>query len=61
MRSSKKSKVLGFGTLDQLMKAVLLFFPTGLVSEDEDGEIVIHTGYKEGADGRLKLYDVLPK
>lgn len=53
--------MLGFGTMAELSKAVGLLFPTAILTTDADGEIVILTGYKEAKNGRVRLYDIIPK
>ena len=44
-----------YANFDELMRAALVIFPDALVMVDKDGEITIHTGFRESVvDGRLE-------
>lgn len=46
-------------TLDDLIRAILAILPNATIGEDEDGQIVIHTGVREAmGDGTTVVIPV---
>lgn len=59
--SKTKQLTASFVTYRALERAVKFIFPDAILTTDQDGEIIILTGYKEKKDGRVRAYDYLPK
>ena len=49
-------KAVKIKTFDDLMSAMLAILPDAELSEDNCGQIVIHTGKKETKTGRLREF-----
>ena len=45
--------MLVYETMDGFMDAVLELLPQATLSEDSDGQIIVHTGLRESADGSV--------
>lgn len=63
LNNSKKTKTTPpkqahFGTTDNLVRAAKAIFPGAILTHDQDGEIIILTGYKETRNGRVKPYSL---
>jgi len=42
-------------TWDEFMTLVLATFPDSVVSEDEEGQLIVHTGLRQMPDGTIEL------